>query len=104
MMSTRKRVPVEFLGRSFRSPSDRMTSVSGSATSYRFRSTPPRWGGRNQRRLVDCSVPPKLSIRISRHSHEMHALLLALQVLIWFAGAYLFGVGSFWISFVETLP
>lgn len=34
----------------------------------------------------------------------MHALLLGPHVLIWFAGAYLFGVGGFWISFVETLP
>jgi hypothetical protein len=34
----------------------------------------------------------------------MHVLLLGPQVLIWFTGAYLFGVGGFWISFVETLP
>ncbi len=34
----------------------------------------------------------------------MHALALGPQILIWFAGAFVFGVGSFWISFAETLP
>jgi hypothetical protein len=34
----------------------------------------------------------------------MHVLLLGPQVLIWFSAAYLFGVGGFWMSFVETLP
>jgi hypothetical protein len=33
----------------------------------------------------------------------MYLLLLAPQVLIWFAAAFLFGTGGFWISFAETL-
>jgi len=34
----------------------------------------------------------------------MDELLLGSQLLIWFSGAYVLGVGGFWISFVETLP
>ena len=30
--------------------------------------------------------------------------LLGFQVLIWLSGAYVMGVGGFWVSFVETLP
>ena len=30
--------------------------------------------------------------------------LLAPQVLIWFAAAFLLGTGGFWISFADTLP
>jgi hypothetical protein len=33
----------------------------------------------------------------------MNLLLLAPQVLIWFAPSFLFGTGGFWISFAETL-
>jgi hypothetical protein len=34
----------------------------------------------------------------------MHVSILAAQVMVWFSAAYLLGVGSFWISFAETLP
>jgi hypothetical protein len=38
------------------------------------------------------------------HLGRMDELLLGSQVLIWFSGAYVLGIGGFWISFVETLP
>jgi hypothetical protein len=44
-----------------------------------------------------------LSIRFKRQDGAMYLLLLAPQVLIWFAPAFLFGTGGFWISFAETL-
>jgi hypothetical protein len=45
-----------------------------------------------------------LLITFNWHDGAMHLVLLGPQVLIWFSAAYVFGVGSFWISFVETLP